>query len=769
MHELLQKQLQEAFATSIEPQNLPAEWAAFIELVDQTYQQADQRRYLMEHTIEENASELIELNQKLQADIAERKIIQRNLKQERDLLSTILDQNSALVIVLDEDGHIISFNKACEQVSGYKTEEVIGQRFCDVFVLETQREAMTRLFRNMRDEKANSTFTNQWVTRTERIRLVEWSNSLLLDEGGQVEYIVMTGRDFTEQRQGELERESLLNTLHQRSIQLETAAAVAKSVVTILDPDELVQDTVNLIKESFNFYYVGLFLIDEERRNAVLKAGTGQAGQRMLADGHALSIGGASMIGQCVGTRKARIALDVGLEAKRFDNPHLPETRSELALPLIHHGYIRGALTVQSTQEAAFSEEDITVLQTMVDQVAIALENARLFEEARREIEERRYTQLKLEEAQNFQDILIDTFPTYFHVKDLDGRFVRLNSWSLRSFYEPMALEDVLGKTDFDFYVPEVAQQFRQDELEIIRTGQPIVNKEEINIDIKGNIRWFLTTKAPLRDAQGIIIGTIGASQEITAQKEAEAALLEAHRSLEDRVQERTIQLEAANRELEAFAYSVSHDLRAPLRAINGFSQALVEDYGNELDDVAQDYIERLRRASQRMGQLIDDLLTLSRVTRRELTIEKVNLSELAREIAQDLHELEPQRAVQFSIANNLYVEGDERLLRVMLENMINNAWKFTSQRDIAHIEFGCNSSGDYFVKDNGVGFDMAYQDKLFRAFQRLHAPSEFEGTGIGLATVNRVILRHGGRIWAQGEIDKGATFYFNLRTKESA
>lgn len=768
MHDLLKKQLQQAFATPITPETLPPEWSHFINLVDQTYQQADQRRYLMEHTIEANAAELIELNKKLQADIAERTIIERNLKQERDLLSTILDHNSALVIVLDESGHIISFNKACECISGYKMEDVIGQQFCDVFVLKSQREAMARLFRNMRDDRANSTFTSQWVIRNERIRLVEWSNALLLDDNGRVEYIVMTGRDFTEQKQGEIERENLLKTLHQRSIQLETAAAVSKSIVTILDSDELVQNTVSLIKQSFNFYYVGLFMIDSERQKATLKAGTGEAGENMIAAGHALVIGGDSMIGQCVATGNARIALDVGLEAKRFDNPHLPKTRSELALPLIHHGHILGALSVQSIQESAFSEEDITVLQTMVDQVAIALENARLFEEARHEIEERKIAQRQLEEAQNFLNTLFDTLPTYFHVKDLDGRFVRVNKWTLEGFNQPMQLDDVLGKTDFDFFQEDIAAKYRNDELEIIRTGEPIMNKEEVNIDINGLIRWFLTTKAPLRDAQGNIIGTVGASQEITAQKEAEAALLEAQRFLEDRVRERTIQLEAANKELEAFAYSVSHDLRAPLRAINGFSQALVEDYGDELDDVAQDYIERLRRASQRMGQLIDDLLTLSRVTRRELIIEKVNLSELAREIAQDLHELEPQRAVQFSIANNLYVEGDERLLRVMLENLINNAWKFTSQRNIARIEFGCNAVGDYFVKDNGVGFDMAYEDKLFRAFQRLHTPTEFEGTGIGLATVNRVILRHGGQIWAQGEVDKGATFYFNLTTKEN-
>ena len=757
MHRVLQRQLKRSLGDTVDLENLPEPWANFVATVNTTY-------YDMEQAMELSSDELVELNQLLVEDIEKRERAERRLKQERDLLSTILDHTAALVIVLDADGHIISFNAACEQVSGYNSEEVIGQKFCDKFVLAVQYDAITRLFKQMRDNKANSSFKNQWVTRLHRIRMVEWNNAVLLNEDDDVEYIIMTGHDFTEQRQGEIERENLLDTLHQRSIQLETAAAVAKSIVTFLDPNELVQHTVNLIKESFNFYYVGLFLVDEKQEYASLKAGTGAAGEIMLAEGHHLKIGGDSMIGQCVATLTARIALDVGLEAKRFDNPLLPETRSELALPLVHRGKPGGALTVQSTEESAFTLEDVTVLQTMVDQVAIALENARLFDEAHHEIEERKEAQRLLEEAQSLQSIIIDTMPTYFHVKDLEGRFIRLNTWSIGAFYQNVPLEDILGKTDFDFFKKEVAEQFRRDELRIIQTGRPIVNKEEANVDIYGKKRWLLTTKAPLRNGHGEIIGTVGASQEITAQKEAEAALREAHKNLEKRVQERTIQLEAANRELEAFAYSVSHDLRAPLRAINGFSQALVEDYGDELDATAHDYVDRLRRASQRMGQLIDDMLTLSRVTRRELTVEQVNLSALARDIARDLQELEPQRSVQFSIANNLYAQGDERLLKVMLENLLNNAWKFTSHRDIAKIEFGYDRAAEhYFIKDNGVGFDMAYQDKLFQAFQRLHTPDRFEGTGIGLATVNRVILRHGGRIWAEGVVDQGAVFYFSF------
>jgi signal transduction histidine kinase len=235
---------------------------------------------------------------------------------------------------------------------------------------------------------------------------------------------------------------------------------------------------------------------------------------------------------------------------------------------------------------------------------------------------------------------------------------------------------------------------------------------------------------------------------------------------LEQRVIERTAQLEATNKELEAFAYSVSHDLRAPLRSVNGFSQVLLEDYAQVLDEPGKDYLYRVCAASQRMGQLIDDLLQLSRVTRGELRHTLVNLSDLVREIATEFQQTQPTRQVEFFIASGLIVNGDSHLLQVVLENLLDNAWKFTRNQAHATIEFGgteINGDTAYFVRDNGVGFDMTYADKLFGAFQRLHRMTEFEGTGIGLATVQRIIHRHGGQVWAKAEVDKGATFYFTL------
>ena len=262
--------------------------------------------------------------------------------------------------------------------------------------------------------------------------------------------------------------------------------------------------------------------------------------------------------------------------------------------------------------------------------------------------------------------------------------------------------------------------------------------------------------------------------------EDQDRALRDSKEGLEQRVAERTHELEernetlrhnaaqllAANTELDAFAYSVSHDLRAPLRSIDGFSQILLEDYAARLDEAGHDSLRRVRAATQRMGTLIDDLLKLARVTRTEIRAEAVDLSDMARDIAAELQRATPERQVEFAIAPQLKARGDPRLLRVVLDNLLRNSWKYTAKQARPRIEFGSveeNGGHAFMVRDNGAGFDMKYADKLFGVFQRLHSAADFEGTGIGLATVRRIINRHGGRIWAEGAVDQGATFYFTL------
>jgi signal transduction histidine kinase len=244
------------------------------------------------------------------------------------------------------------------------------------------------------------------------------------------------------------------------------------------------------------------------------------------------------------------------------------------------------------------------------------------------------------------------------------------------------------------------------------------------------------------------------------------AALQEAQSDLERRVDSRTRDLAAANKELEAFSYSVSHDLRAPLRAIDGFSKALLTKYADTLDTQGRHYLDRVRTATSRMADLIDDLLGLARISRQDLVRRKIDLSEIARRVAGDLSARAPERPVETALEPELFAEADPRLVTVLFENLMGNAWKFTSRQERPRVEVGRQDNGSgsaFYVRDNGAGFDMRYADKLFGAFQRLHSDIDFEGTGIGLATVHRIVARHGGRIWAEGEIGKGATFYFTL------
>jgi len=287
-----------------------------------------------------------------------------------------------------------------------------------------------------------------------------------------------------------------------------------------------------------------------------------------------------------------------------------------------------------------------------------------------------------------------------------------------------------------------------------------------------GSVRYFISRVQPELDENGQVTRAIGVIQDITELKEAENCISELNEALEQRVIERTAQLMAANQELEAFSYSVSHDLRAPLRGIDGWSYALLEDYGEQLDQQGQEYIRRVRSEAQRMGRLIEDLLKLSRLSRAELFREQIDLSALARQIADRLLESEPGRQARFEIQPGLTAYGDAHLLEAARSNLIGNAFKFTGKTPNACIQIGHTetpggaapvSGPAYYVRDNGAGFNMEYAGKLFGAFQRMHHASEFPGTGVGLATVQRIIHRHGGQVWAEAAVNQGATFYFTL------
>ncbi|HZJ24896.1 MAG TPA: ATP-binding protein, partial [Anaerolineales bacterium] len=347
---------------------------------------------------------------------------------------------------------------------------------------------------------------------------------------------------------------------------------------------------------------------------------------------------------------------------------------------------------------------------------------------------------------------------------DTQSRFIR-NSKSQASMLGLSDPAQIVGKTDFDFF-PHAAQAYAEEQ-EVMRTGQALVDFEEQVVWPDSRETWVSTTKVPLRTPDGQIIGIFGISRDITERKRGEQAIQQLNADLK----KQAAQLEAANKELEAFSYSVSHDLRAPLRAIDGFTRILLEDYESVLDEEGKRVCKIISREAQHMGQLIDDLLAFSRLGRKEMHPTKIDMKAMAGLVFAELVATEDSKPIDFHVHRLPLAWGDATLIRQAWVNLLSNAIKFSSKKERAVIEVGSKHSENehvYYVRDNGAGFDNEYVDKLFGVFQRLHSEKEFTGTGVGLAIVKRVINRHGGRVWAEGEVERGATFYFALPGKEN-
>ena len=386
-----------------------------------------------------------------------------------------------------------------------------------------------------------------------------------------------------------------------------------------------------------------------------------------------------------------------------------------------------------------------------------------------RDVTERRMAREALAAERNLLRTVIDNLPDRIRVKGTDLRFTLANeAW--RKARVPGG-RDIIGLTNHDLAPYEQAVRRDREDREVMVTGQFSAPREIMDGSAE-DPQWFVTTKMPLRDAAGKVVGVVGISRDVTDFKRRSLEVEKLNAVLEARVAERTAQLTTTNEELEAFASSVSHDLRAPLRHIDGLAAALLEDYAEKLDAPGQDYLSRIRAAAMRMANLIEDLLRLSRVTRAELNVAATDLSEIARNIIDELRREGPQRVVNVSIAPAMRVQADPGMLRSALVNLIHNAWKFTGNEPEAAIEFGVTQREGiktYFVRDNGAGFDMAHAGRLFDAFQRMHTEQEFPGTGIGLATVRRVMRRYGGDAWAESAIGAGAIFFFTLGARPGA
>lgn len=364
-----------------------------------------------------------------------------------------------------------------------------------------------------------------------------------------------------------------------------------------------------------------------------------------------------------------------------------------------------------------------------------------------------------------FMRRIIDVVPHMIFVRDEQGRFVIANRATAEAF--GVSAEQIARQTLQDLGTPEPQLTLlREQDRRVLESDAPLFVAQEEFEDARGRRLLLQTSKVPIRLPDRDAPAILGVSIDMTERQRAETEVRRLNAELEERVAQRTDEIDAANRELAAFTYSVSHDLRAPLRTIDGFSRILMSSYAGQFDEQGRHFIDRIRAGTQTMSRLIDDLLRLSRATRGDLHPETLDLSDIVRTTAAEFLEKMPKRQIDLKIEEGIIVHGDARYLRLAMENLLSNAFKYTGRKEKAEIVFGAfEGEGErvFFFRDNGAGFDMAYADKLFRPFQRLHNVSEFEGSGVGLATVYNIIRRHRGRMWAEGTIDEGASFYFTL------
>ena len=471
-------------------------------------------------------------------------------------------------------------------------------------------------------------------------------------------------------------------------------------------------------------------------------------------------------------------------DAAPFGDKSRPSAAA-MYVPIHVEASVIGVLSIHSYEPQAYGEQDLSLLQALAAHCGGALERIRAEEDThhlnaalRRHLEE-------------LETLLLERKRAEAALRERDERLrlalsaSRMGAWTLEWGADggmqvtlSPELEAILGLEPGEFEGTEAAlfrlitPEQHQDARQAITQALAASQDSELELQLRnprGRAVWLLARGRAYYDEAGKQARLAGVAIDITARTKAEEEVRLLNTNLERLVSERTAQLEATNKELEAFCYSVSHDLRAPLRSIRGFTEALLESYAARLDARGRDFLRRACDSSLHMDRLIEDLLKLSRVNRAELAVQLVDLSALAREIAEELRRSEPGRACEVRILPDLTAAGDGRLLRIVMENLLRNAWKFTARTPSPRIEFGRlpGRTPVFFVKDNGAGFDMANADKLFGVFQRLHSTTDFPGTGVGLATVRRVLNRHGGRIWAEAAENRGATFYFTLEPEK--
>ncbi|MHC4443392.1 MAG: PAS domain-containing sensor histidine kinase [Planctomycetota bacterium] len=743
-------------------------------------------------------------------DITERKQAEKELRKEMDKAQHYLDIAGIIFLVNNAQQKTTLINKYGCDILGVPENKIIGKNWFNTFVPERERNKVKGNFSKLIAEQTGAQeYTENYIlTASGAERLIAWHNTILQDETGNVFGTLSSGQDITERK--EAEKALSASEANYRTIFDEVNDTIVvhdPQTGAVLDTNRKAHEMFGYTREEFRQLRVNDFSLGEppytqnEALQLIHKAAKGEpqlfewlckdrSGRQFWVEVNlkCAVIGGLDRVMAVVRdiTERKRDEKKIGYLAK------FPSENPNPVLRIAGNGQL---LYANPASDPLLSEWGCQIDQTVPQKWRKIVYEA---------LESGPAKKIEVVYAGKTWSFVVapvkEAGYVNLYARDITDRIeaeeaVRLSEINYRSIFntanDAIFIHDVetgqildVNQKMCDMYGYTV-REARQVNVEALSSGRPPHSQKEALQWIKkaadGDpqlFEWMAKDKngrlfwVEVNLKRVVIGGTdrlLAIVRDITERKRAEEELSKYRHHLEELVEQRTAEMTAANKELESFCYSVSHDLHAPLRAMHGFSQALIEDHAKQLDKQGKKYLQRIQAASRRMDQLIDDLLDLSRLTRGEIHRQTVDLSDLAENIATELQQTQPQRNVTWVIEKDIQAHGDRRLLRVLMENLFGNAWKFTGKHSNAKIEFGITKhqgKNVYFVRDDGAGFDMAYTDKLFSPFQRMHNATEFEGIGIGLATVQRITNRHGGQIWAEAKVEQGATFYFTLPRK---
>ncbi len=699
-------------------------------------------------------------------DITERKLAEEELQQLTLRNEMILNSAGEGIYGTDINGDIVFMNRAAQDMLGYTMADVIGKNSHQLFH-HTRADGKPYpteacpLRKSLAHGESYRGIDEVFWTRDGRMFPVEHINTPLVNQGTVVGAVVVF-RDITERKQNE-------EALHRLNRELRAISDCNQVLVRAEDEQTLLNDICRIIcdEAGYRMAWVGYTEHDEAKTvRPVAWAGAEDGYLATVNVTWADTERGWGPTGTAVRTEASAYIQDFTTDPKAVpwrEDAVLRGYRSSIALPLKDENvHTFGALCIYSTEPNVFTPDEIQLLEELASDLAFGVTTLRVRAERKQAEEALRDSERRLTEAQRIAHI-------GYWERDFEADRITLSDESCHIFgLSPQGFPFNLEQWHqhwLKLIHPEDQPRAAQAAADALKDGPPY-NVEYRVVRPDGEVRFIHSEADVKRDEAGRPCFMMGMMQDITEQKRAEEEIRQLNQELEQRVLDRTAQLEAANKELEAFAYSVSHDLRSPLRHIDGFLELLQQQIGEDLDKRSRHYMDAISDAAIRMGQLIDDLLTFSRMGRHELSKTSVDLDALVQEVIEELALEMKGRTIHWQITPLPTVVGDQAMLHQVLVNLLSNALKFTRGCQRIEIEIGCQIKGKeaiIFIRDNGVGFDMAYADKLFGVFQRLHPADEFEGTGIGLANVRQIIKRHNGRTWAEGQNDQGATFYFSL------